>query len=120
DFATQDKPDRRLFVFEKAKPGEKTDGEIGFVGLALSRDRETKQISVGMVLAGSPAQKAGLKKDDILVKIGADPATEDLRGTVDLVRRNPPGSQLTIRVRRDGKEQDIKVRVGVVPFYFLN
>ncbi len=65
------------------------------------------------------AQKAGLKKDDIIAKIGVT-APGTLREAFDQVRQLRPGTDLTVRVRRGKKEQDIRVRVGVVPFFFLD
>jgi S1-C subfamily serine protease len=39
--------------------------------------------------------------------------------TVDSVRRKTPGSDVAIRVLRDGKEKDLTLRVAVFPFSLL-
>jgi uncharacterized protein (TIGR03067 family) len=117
DFATGGKPARRLLVFAREKPGAddgSTDGP-GFVGMQIKLDTDTDMVIVDLVLAGSPAQKAGLKKDDRLLKVGGAPPTT-VKSTVDLVRQARPGSDLVLSIRRGDKERDITIRVGVAPF----
>ncbi len=119
-FATQDKPDWRLLVFQRVKPGEELARENfpGFVGIAIKSNENPPQVVISDVIAGSPAQKAGLKKDDIVLKVGAGEAI-DLRTVVGMCRQAKPGSTLTLRIKREGKEQDISVKVGVLPFFEL-
>ena len=74
---------------------------------------------VAEVSPGSPAEKAGLKPGDLLVSVGGQ-AARGLETTVDLVRREKPGSDVAIRVRRDGKEKDFTVRVAAFPFELLD
>ena len=74
---------------------------------------------VADVLEGAPAKKAGLRKDDVLRKIGDAEAT-DLRAFIDTVRRTKPGSELVIHIERSGKPQDITVKIGVMPFGYLD
>jgi uncharacterized protein (TIGR03067 family) len=120
DFTTEDKPDRRLFVFKRvtAKDVDPNEGLTGYVGMMIRKGPEDKGVVVADVFEGSPGQKAGLKKDDFILKINDMEAT-DLRSVIDMVRRVKPGNELMIRVRRGDKEQDIKVKAGVLPFYFL-
>src|SRR5262249_21135940 len=118
-FSTKDKEDFRLLVFEKTQPGAKpTEGLPGFVGIAIMGEEDGKKFVINDIIAKSPAEKAGLKKEDEILKVGElEPA--DLKGVIDRVRQAAPGSDLTIRVRRDGQERDITVRVGVLPFQLL-
>jgi uncharacterized protein (TIGR03067 family) len=120
-FATQDKPEWRLLVFEREKDAREgsTAGLAGFVGMVIKADPDRKEVLVDGTQEGSPAQKAGLKKGDVLVRVGGGEAT-DLQGVIKLVRQVKPGNDLTVRVRRDGKEQDFTVKVGVVPFMLLD
>jgi uncharacterized protein (TIGR03067 family) len=108
----------RTMLFVRDKPGTELDGAAGFVGVQLRADDKTKEIQIVDTIKDSPAQKAGLKKDDVVLKVGAD-ATEGLQQTVELVRQLRPGSEVVLRVRRAGKEQDITVKVGVAPFVHL-
>jgi uncharacterized protein (TIGR03067 family) len=119
-FSTKDKETWRLMVFERdkaAKPNAK-EGLSGFVGVALSFDKDQQKVSVGSVIEGSPAQKAGLRAKDVILKIGGENVT-DLRGAVEAVRKTLPDVALTFHILRDGKESDITVTVGVLPFAFL-
>ena len=66
----------------------------------------------------SPADKAGLKAGDVVLKVGAT-AASDLETTVKAVREAKPGTKLDIQVSRDGKKETITVKVGVLPFHFV-
>jgi uncharacterized protein (TIGR03067 family) len=119
-FSTKDRENWRLLVFERDK-AEKADplaGMTGFLGVALRLDPEGKQLIVNDVFDGSPAKKAGLRKDDVILQIAGEKITE-LRPAIDAVRRTKPGSDLAFRIRRDGKERDLAVKMGVVPFTLL-
>jgi uncharacterized protein (TIGR03067 family) len=109
----------RTLLFVRDKPGTELEGAAGFVGIQLRFDDKTKEIQVVETIKDSPARKAGLKKDDILLQVGND-ATGDLQQTVNLVRQLKPGSDAILRVRRAGKEQDVKVKVSVAPLFFLD
>jgi uncharacterized protein (TIGR03067 family) len=109
----------RTMVFVRDKPGTELEGAAGFVGIQLRVDDRTKEIQIVDTIKDSPAQKAGFKKDDVLLKVGSD-AAGDLQQTINLVRQLKPGSDAILHVRRAGKEQDITVKVGVAPFLFLD
>jgi uncharacterized protein (TIGR03067 family) len=108
----------RTMLFERDKPGTEFEGAAGFVGVQLRVDDKTKEIQIVDTIKDSPAQKAGLKKEDIILKVSGD-ATGNLQETVNMVRQLKPGSDAVLRVRRAGKEKDVTVKVGVAPFLFL-
>jgi uncharacterized protein (TIGR03067 family) len=118
-FGSEDIEKYRTLLFERDKLGTELEGAAGFVGVQLRIDDKTKEIQIVDAIKGSPAQKAGFKKDDILLKIGND-AAAGLQQTVDLVRQLKPGMEAVMGVRRAGKEQDITVKVGVAPFLFFD
>lgn len=63
------------------------------------------------VLSGSPAEKAGLKRNDILTKIDGRP----MKGEDSLAKfmaSAKPGQEVTLTVLRKSKEQTFKVTVG--------
>jgi uncharacterized protein (TIGR03067 family) len=119
-FETKGKTDLRLFVFKRlTEPGADAIEHLGgFAGIAIGLNKQ-KELTILDVLEGAPAQKAGLKKDDVVRKVNGQDAG-GLRETVTTIGRCRPGSEITIRVRRAGKEQDIKLKVGVIPFFFLD
>jgi len=118
-FSTKDHEDWRLLVFEreKAAPKDATEGLSAFAGIRL-RKGENDEVVVESPIKGSPAEKAGLKKDDVVLKVGAT-AVADLDATVKAVRAAKPGEKLDFRVSRDGKETTVTVKVGVLPFPFV-
>jgi len=66
---------------------------------------------VAEVVDGGPAMKAGLKKNDILVKIDG----KDVKGEESLaafMKSAKPGQEATLTVIRKAKEQTVKVTVG--------
>jgi serine protease Do len=59
---------------------------------------------VTSVEAGKPADKAGLKHDDIITRVD-DVAVKTNRDLIDYVSGKGPGSKITIAFLRDGKEK---------------
>lgn len=112
-FSVEGHPAWRLCSFERVKPGSE-EPDKGFVGVALRVDKERPEVIVGSTLEASPARKAGLRKDDVVVAIGGV-RVQDLRAAVDAVRLAKPGSDLAFQLRRDGKQHDVMVKVAVLP-----
>ena len=69
---------------------------------------------IAEVLDGTPAKKAGLMKDDVLLAVGGAGVSR-IRQAVEAMRGAKPGEELSLRIRRTGKEQEVKVKVGVLP-----
>jgi uncharacterized protein (TIGR03067 family) len=116
-FSTKDQPRCRTLVFERLGRGEEAEEAAGFVGIQIRKDKD--RIVIADLIQNSPARKGGLKKDDVLLRIGGE-VPADLQAAVQAVRDVRPGSDLAFRVRRGGKERDVTVRVGVVPFFLLD
>jgi uncharacterized protein (TIGR03067 family) len=118
DFTTEGKAGRRLLVFERVKDGDGTDSAPGFVGVQIRKNEDDKGVVVVDTIPDSPARKAGLKKDDLILQVGGKDLSE-LKEVIEAVRQVRPGTDLTIRVRRDDKEMDVRIRVGFMPFFML-
>ncbi|MBP9948456.1 MAG: PDZ domain-containing protein [Vicinamibacteria bacterium] len=67
-------------------------------------------VLVNSVVAGSAAEKAGIKAGDLLVKLGAD-SVEVGSDLADAVRRLEGGKATPVTVWRDGKSVDLTVTV---------
>ncbi len=117
-FTTEDMPELRLLVFRRDK-GDAKEGLSGFIGIRIKKGDEENEVLVDEPLKGSPAEKAGLKSGDLILKVGGKDATGVVQ-VVETVRAVRPNSDITLRVRRDGKERDITVRAGVMPFMYLD
>jgi len=66
------------------------------------------------VVKGSPADKAGIKEGDVILKINNDEVKAGSSLT-RLLGKYQPGDEVTLRILREGKEQDIKVKLGEMP-----
>jgi hypothetical protein len=75
--------------------------DFGFAGPGLRLDGTT---------AGSPAEKAGLKKGDVLVRVGGK-AVESLRGFSEILKDLAPGQTVDVVYQRDGAERTAAVTV---------
>jgi anti-sigma regulatory factor (Ser/Thr protein kinase) len=62
------------------------------------------------VMPGEPAEQAGVKKNDIVVRINGESAS--MERLVEVVGGSEPGSQVRLRVIRKGEPKDINVTVG--------
>ncbi|MGC9668919.1 trypsin-like peptidase domain-containing protein [Planosporangium sp. 12N6] len=66
------------------------------------------------VVSGGPADKAGLRKGDLVTKVGSRAVT-DSRSLVAAIRSAKPGDQLAMTVVRNGAEQQITITLGEAP-----
>jgi S1-C subfamily serine protease len=71
-------------------------------------------VFVAEVAGGSPADKAGIKAQDVITKVSGT-AVADPRQVVDAVAAKKPGDTLVVTVFRGGKETDITVTLGQSP-----
>ena len=60
------------------------------------------------VVSGSPAEKAGIKVDDIIVKIGGDKVADQTNGLSDVIKKHKPGDEVEIELWRDNQTVTIK------------
>ncbi|MDZ8107093.1 MAG: S41 family peptidase [Nostoc sp. DedQUE12a] len=87
-----------------------TSGELTGVGLQIALNAETGKLEVVAPIAGSPAEKAGIRPRDRILKIEGVP-TENL--TLDEAAtkmRGPSGSLVTLLIERDG-EAETEIRL---------
>jgi serine protease Do len=66
---------------------------------------------VGEVSSGSPADRAGFKQGDIVVRYNDEEVTTVNR-LRNLVASTKPGTTVPVEVFRDGDEQTLKVKIG--------
>jgi membrane-associated protease RseP (regulator of RpoE activity) len=66
---------------------------------------------VSEVVKDSPADKAGVKPGDVIVKVG-DEKIEDESDVRDAVRKHKIGDEVDLLLKRDGQDVTIKVKLG--------
>ena len=76
--------------------------------------KETKGVLISDVTKDSPAEKAGLKRGDIVTRFNGKEA-ENAHTLSRLVAATPPNTETVLGVIRDGKEQSINLTIGIMP-----
>ena len=93
---------------EFAQMMESTSGMFEGIGAYLSQDPDTDEIFVVKPIKDSPAERAGLIADDVIVEIdGENIEGQDLNLVVSKLR-GPKGSEVKVGVRRGGKDELIE------------
>lgn len=92
------------------KSGEFVTIDRGFLGVRVGDSDPT----VTEVLANTPAEKAGVKKGDVILLIDGRTvnAAEDV---VALIGQNHAGSEVTVKLRRDAIDQEVRIVLGGFP-----
>ena len=80
-------------------------------GLGFS---ETTGILVADVITDSPAARAGIKAGDVILA-AAGQTMNDYKELTKLVAATDASTMMPLRIHRDGKAQDITVKIGPMP-----
>jgi hypothetical protein len=91
--------------------GPASSGYGAYLGTVPDMSENPGGVRLTGVRAGSPAEQAGLRGNDIIVQIGEMPVT-DLQTMTDALRSHRPGDVVEIRFVRDGQEQRVTVTLG--------
>ena len=90
----------------------------GFVGVELKLEEmknadsdPEKLVTIRAVLAKSPAEEAGLKVGDRILKIN-DTAVRSLEDVSRQLAQSTAGQTVRFLVRRDQKQQEIRLKIG--------
>jgi S1-C subfamily serine protease len=86
--------------------------EHGFLGIQFQGMEGEPKISGFQ--GDSPAEKAGLKEGDIIVKIQDKPIKE-FNDIVEVMQKTKPGDKVSVTVKRDDKEKTFTVTLGKKP-----
>ena len=66
---------------------------------------------VNSVVAGGPADRAGVRAGDVITAVNGTQVS-DTNALRNIIARTPPGTEVTLTVWRDGREQQLRVRLG--------
>lgn len=75
---------------------------------------EEKGAIVASVQKGDPADKAGVKSGDVILKVNGQ-AIEDSRELSQIIGQLKPGAKVDIQIWRQGKTKDVQVTLGQRP-----
>lgn len=84
----------------------------GWLGVWLSPEHDEPVISE--VAPNSPAASAGIKAGDVMLAVG-DTTTATKKEFVAAIKAGKPGDRVNIKLRRDGKEMTVVVKLGEPP-----
>lgn len=80
-------------------------GSFTGIGIYLSQDKKTQQVMISSTIPGSPAEKAGLKRGDIIIAVN-DVSTvgKDINAISQLIQGNA-GAKVSLTVQRPPTNQ---------------
>jgi len=93
--------------FEDLKEG--TTGEFG--GLGMEVGMEDGFIKIIAPIDDTPAQKAGIKAGDLIIRIGDKPAKGMSLNDAVKIMRGKPGSKITLTILRDGDKKSREITI---------
>lgn len=100
------------------KTGKVRRGMLGITVVRLNSEpakelgiKETKGVGVAQVQPGGPADRAGMERGDVITGFNG---TEVAEPNVfrNLVAQTAPGSEVTLTIMRDGRQQEIRATLG--------
>lgn len=103
----------KRIVTELVETGETTHGVLG-VGTQDATETNSSFTTGAIVVQiqqDSPAETAGVKEGDVILKVGNQPITSSVQLSA-YIKQLEPGTEVVVTVSRDGKETPIQVTVG--------
>ena len=98
-------------IASQASPAPGTQGYGAYLGTVPDMTGSPGGVRLVGVRAGSPAEKAGLRGDDIITRIGTA-ETPDLQAMTDALRSHQPGDIVEIVVRRGPAVTTLRATLG--------
>jgi Do/DeqQ family serine protease len=106
-------------VFEQlVKSGSVRRGHLGIGVQLVTEDiarsiglQNVRGVIISQVDAGGAAEQAGLKRGDVILALNGNTVT-DPNTFRNNIASTPPGSTVTIRILREGNEQELKATLG--------
>src|SRR5262245_23157469 len=98
--------------------GKVRRGQLGIVVLPIPSEEATKLgvtqgpgVVVYQVQSGSGADRAGLKQGDVITQLNGQ-AVADPNSFRNAIASTPPGTEVTLTVKRGGGEQQVRATLG--------
>ena len=108
----------RSVLDQLIKTGQVRRGQLGIVVLEIPSEEASKLgvtqgpgVVVFRVQDGSGAGRAGLRQGDVITALNGQPVTDPntFRNTI---AATPPGTEVTLTVKRDGNERQVRATLG--------
>jgi Do/DeqQ family serine protease len=108
----------RTVMESLARSGKVRRGQLGIVVAPITADRVEKLnlrdqngVFVARVPAGGAAERAGVQPNDVIIRFNGT-QVNDPNTFRNLVAGTAPGTDVTLTIVRDGREQQINARLG--------
>jgi Do/DeqQ family serine protease len=108
----------RTVMDQLIKTGKVRRGQLGISVLKIPSEEASKMgvdqgpgVVVYQVQPGSAADKAGLRKGDVITALNGTPVN-DPNSFRNLIAGSPPGTEVTLNIKRGGKEQQVRAKLG--------
>ncbi|MGZ4277467.1 MAG: S1C family serine protease [Solirubrobacteraceae bacterium] len=85
----------------------------GYLGVS-SGDASGGGAQIGQVASGGPADRAGLRAGDVIVRVGSTNIA-DAAALGTAIDRTAPGTTVTLQIRRGGQTQSVDVKIASRP-----
>ena len=97
-----------------AAPGAQDQQQQEKAWLGIMFTRTPDGLTIAQVIADSPADKAGLKRGDVIKAVNAT-AVETQQNLTDQLKDKQVGDTITLTIDRDGQTQDVSVTLEARP-----
>ena len=108
----------RTVVEQLIRSGQVRRGQLGIVVLKIPSEPATELgvtqgpgVVVYQVQAGSGAERAGLRRGDVITALNGEAVSEP-NTFRNKIAATPPGGEVTLTVKRDGREQQVRATLG--------
>lgn len=98
--------------------GKVARGQLGVTAQYINSDlaaslgmKDVKGVLISHVVAGGPADRAGLKQGDVILSLNGAPVN-DVNELRNKVAASSPGSEVALTILRNGSQQQIRVKLG--------
>ncbi|HEY7420347.1 MAG TPA: PDZ domain-containing protein, partial [Ktedonobacteraceae bacterium] len=90
---------------------QQLSGKFTGIGVYLHQDPQTKQLIINSAIPGSPADKAGIQPNDVIIAVnGVSTAGKDVPGVSSMIQ-GPAGSSVSITVQRAGAPNPLTFKI---------
>ena len=108
----------RTVMEQLIKTGRVRRGQLGIIVLKIPSEEASKLgvtegagVVVYQVQPGSAADRAGLRRGDIITALNGT-AVDDPNTFRNIIAGSAPGTEVTLTVKRDGREQQVRATLG--------
>lgn len=93
---------------------ESVEGSFVGIGVVVTYDENLKYNTIIDVIKGTPAEKYGLKVDDVIVKVDGEDVKEAYGDNLAKLIRGKQGTKVKLTIKRGNKEKEITLKRGIV------